>query len=153
MTTVLNAHIWGRQATEFYVEPERCTVQLLQYEGFQGIIHDPCCGTGNIPRMLTLGGYAATGSYIVAHPKALGQPWFLGEGFDFFKGPTGLFGADNCVMNPPFAKGALELAIRRALDLALLKVCIFAPLSFLSGKERYRSAAQIASNAGLRNVL
>ncbi len=131
------AHVWDQDPHGWYVEPERCTEQLAKREKFIGTIHDPCCGGGNIVRVLRRAGYHATGSDIVAR-QGQDPEWYLGE-HDFLYGPLGLFGADNCVFNPPFfrAKGA-EGCIRLALQLAPRKVAAFVESRFVYGANRAR---------------
>lgn len=128
-----DAHIWERDPLDWYVEPGRCTEQLLAVEDFEGWIHDPCCGGGNIVTGCLARGLTATGSDLVRRTEAA---WFCGE-TDFLAGPMGLFGAPNCIFNPPFyrAKGA-EACIRRALALATGKVAAFVDGRFLWGKDR-----------------
>lgn len=126
------SHIWGRQAQEWYVEPERCTHQLAAAETFIGAIHDPSCGGGNVVKALLAEGYPVTGSDIVER----GAPAFAGVA-DFLSEGYGLWGAHNCVMNPPYSKGAgIEAFIIQALSLAPGKVCAFVPLRFLTSERR-----------------
>jgi hypothetical protein len=130
----MNAHIWERSDHDWYVEPERCTAQLLTVERFPGWSHDPCCGGGNIVRTLNSHGFTTTGSDIIQ--RVSDAPWFLGVS-DFLHGPNGLFGADNCIFNPPFyrARGA-EACIRRALELAPGKVAAFVEKRFTGSETR-----------------
>lgn len=126
------AHLWARDGLDWYVEPERCTAQLLSAERFVGNILDPCCGGGNIVRTLRAAGCEAFGSDVVDRTGA--APWFLGVR-DFLTdiAPT----ADNIVMNPPFfgGKGA-EAFIRCALAHVPGKVCAFVDRRFCTGKGR-----------------
>jgi len=129
------AHVWERDPNDWYVEGTRATVQLLAREAFPGWTHDPCCGQGNIVRTLIAAGLTATGSDLV---QRVAEPWHMGVA-DFLDGPMGCYGADNCVMNPPFyrAVGA-ERAIRRALECVDGKVAVFTGLRFLAGSGRSR---------------
>lgn len=128
------AHTWDRDPHDWYCEPPRVTLQLLDAgEEFPGYTHDPCCGGGNIVRALDHQGLMVTGSDLVQRVDA---PWHLGVS-DFLGDGCGLFGADNCVFNPPFyqAVGA-EACIRRALHLAPGKVAAFVDIRFIAGGKR-----------------
>ena len=60
-----NAHVWARAEREWYVEPERCTDQLLSVERFSGWIWDPACGGGNILAACLRNNIRAIGSDLV----------------------------------------------------------------------------------------
>lgn len=62
--TPLQAHRWERAARDWYVEERWCTAALLAAHRFDGPIHDPCCGQGNVVEAACAAGYAATGSDI-----------------------------------------------------------------------------------------
>lgn len=125
-----------RPALDWFVEPPGVTIRLLAAESFEGHIHDPCCGQGNIVRSLLVSGHDATGSDVV--DRALSPPWFLGEA-DFLHGPYGLFGAPNCIFNPPFFRAAgAQACIRRALREATGKVAAFVESRFVAGGKRAR---------------
>lgn len=127
-----NAHVWERPDLDWYVEPERCTAQLLQVERFVGHIHDPCCGQGNIVKTLIAHGYHASGSDLVDRAGSPG--WF--KGTSDFLGPTAMW-TDNIVMNPPFFRGkGTEGFIRKALQVARGKVAVFTELRFLTSEGR-----------------
>src|SRR5690606_28829436 len=116
-------HVWAPADNQWYVEPERCTRQLLAVERFNGAVYDPCCGQGNIVKNLRRGGYAAFGSDIVER-KGQGR-WFLGT-MDYLAGdaPPKVF--PNIVMNPPFYKSkGTEAFIRRAIAHTPGKVAAF----------------------------
>lgn len=128
----LKARIWERDPLDWYQEPTVATEALLTVERFNGAIHDPCCGGGNIVKTLLAAGYDATGSDVV--DRAGSPPWFNGL-CDF--NDCGAIYAPNIVMNPPFfrAKGA-EAFIRKALELASGKVAAFVDVRFLAGADR-----------------
>src|SRR4051812_1032998 len=89
-------HTWDRDPHDWYQEPPRVTLQLLDAgEEFPGYTHDPCCGGGNIVKALDHQGLMVTGSDLVQRVDA---PWHLGVS-DFLGDGCGLFGADNCVFN------------------------------------------------------
>lgn len=126
------AHVWGRDEFDWYVEPGRCTEQLLTAERFVGDILDPCCGQGNIVTTLRTAGCEAFGTDKV--DRAAGAVWFLGVSDFLTDSPEN---ADNIVMNPPFygGKGA-EAFIRRALAHVPGKVAVFVDRRFCTGKGR-----------------
>lgn len=130
-----DAHLWVRHPHDWYVEPTASTRELLIRETFPGWSHDPCCGRGNIVQTLADAGLTVTGSDIVKRTQA---PWFLGEA-DYYDGPMGLWGADNCVSNFPYYSAVgTERGIRLALDLAPGKVAAFVDSRFLFSGKRAR---------------
>lgn len=137
VTKQKHAHLWEQNDRHWYVEPERCTAQLLEVERFNGAIHDPACGRGNIVRTLIEAGYTAVGTDIERRVPE-GTDWFLGE-VDFLAGDMPPFHYPNIVMNPPFfrAKGA-EGFIRKALSIAEGKVAAFLDMRFIAGEGRAR---------------
>lgn len=142
MKTPKNAHLWERHPDDWYVEETSATEDLLRVESFPGWSHDPCCGRGHIVTTMQAAGNTVTGSDI--EDRAGSPAWFLGR--SDFTGDTrkgleclALYGADNCVMNPPFFKGAgSEQFIRSALAWAPGKVAAFLPLKFLGSAGRSR---------------
>lgn len=124
-----NAHVWERDEFDWYVEPVRATEQLLDVEEFHGPVWDPACGGGNTLRALTSRGIRCTGSDIVDRGVG-GVCDFLDPVYTFVDVPE-------IICNPPFyrAKGA-EAFIRRALEVALVKVAMFVDVKFLAGSSR-----------------
>jgi hypothetical protein len=90
----LKAHIWEREINDHYVEPAWCSKRLFEDEGFDGAIHDPCCGFGTIVAEALRHGLAATGSDLVD------RGWHGTRVTDFLA-PDGE-GYENIVCNPPF---------------------------------------------------
>lgn len=129
------AQVWDRDPHDWYVEPGRATAQLIAQEHLAGHTHDPCCGQGNTVAAMHAAGLDATGSDVVRRvPEGTG--WYLGES-DFLAGGAGLFGAENCVMNPPYFRAiGAEWAIRRALQLAPGTVAAFVDARFVFGQTR-----------------
>lgn len=128
-TRTKDAHIWQRDALDWYQEPSRCTEQLLSVETFSGNIWDPACGGGNIIKACLARGLDAYGSDIVDRGFG-GVQDFLDPVFDFVN-------VDNIICNPPFfrAKGTEDF-IRKALTVATRKVAIFTDIKFLAGQAR-----------------
>lgn len=139
-TKAKEAHVWQRDALDWYVEPERATEQLCRVESFVGSILDPCCGGGNIPRALRRAGHDAHGTDLVR--RAAGDdPWFRGEA-DFLS-PDYPYRFTNCVMNPPFFKAkGLEAFIRKAVAHFPGKICVFGDVKFLASATRAKGLFQ-----------
>ena len=138
------SHVWVQSYQQWYVEDQSCTRALLRVENFAGAIYDPCCGRGNIVRTALERGIDAIGTDI--KNRTTDKPyWFYGE-YDFLHGDLTPLLVDyrpwnrsswSVVVNPPFFRAAgTEQAIRRALEIAKHKVCIFTDVRFLSGKAR-----------------
>lgn len=111
-----NSHIWEREEHEHYVEPEWCSQRLFEVEKFDGVIHDPCCGFGRIPRSAHAAGYNATFDDIVDRGMGLVS--------DFLSNETR---RENIVCNPPFdifkdfASHALKVAERKIAMIWLVR--------------------------------
>lgn len=133
LTVDKNAHVWQRDALDWYVEGEECTRALLRAERFHGQIWDPACGGGNIVRTATDRGYRAYGTDIV--DRTGNAAWFVGC-LDFLKEESPVQPA-NIITNPPFfhARGT-EGFIRKAISIATGKVAIFTDIKFLAGGAR-----------------
>lgn len=137
-----HARAYDRAPDEWYVEPTRCTEQLIEVEPLPGVVLDPACGQGNIVTTLLAAGIDAYGSDI--RDRAGAPRWFLGQS-DFLKDEPRIL-PDHIVCNPPFYRGeGTEAFIRRALELSVGKVCIFSQTTFLHGSARatglYRTRA------------
>jgi hypothetical protein len=114
------SHIWKRQATDFYVEPEWCSLRLFEEETFEGFIYDPAAGMGRIVRSAHACGHAAIGTDIRPRDKIVEQADFL----------THDCKAKNIVTNPPF--DLVQEFTLRAFDRAKLKVAIIFPTARLN---------------------
>ena len=118
------SHIWQREEHEHYVEPEWCSTRLFVHEIFEGVIWDPCCGFGRIPKAAEAAGYEVMASDIVdrGHKPMTGQ-------FDFLTVPN-VRCWDNIVCNPPFnvARNFAE----RSLAIAKKKVAMIFPTARLN---------------------
>jgi hypothetical protein len=60
----LAAHVWERDADDWYVEPEWCSRRLFEEEQFEGTIWDPACGCGTIPEAARRAGHTIHASDI-----------------------------------------------------------------------------------------
>jgi hypothetical protein len=112
-----------RAESDFYIEPRWIVESLLAAETFTGIVHDPCCGGGNIVGACLQHGIAATGSDLYDRG--------YGERRDAFS-ITEPF--DNLISNPPFK--LIEQVVRYFLPLVRHKLVLLARLNILEGQER-----------------
>jgi hypothetical protein len=112
-----DSHIWDRETNDHYVEPAWCSKRLFDVEEFCGLVNDPCCGFGTIPKAALAAGLEATAADIVDRGYTLHRPIE-----DFL---TSDWTRSNIVTNPPF-KIADRFALH-ALKLTLGKVAIIFP--------------------------
>jgi hypothetical protein len=132
-----DSSLWERERNDWYVEPEWCSARLFEEEKFEGGIHDPACGSGNIVKSARAAGLHALGSDIVARSELCG--WtrdFLGE--THWKNCY-----DNIVSNPPFKlcddrKNKRFPFVEQALKCATRKVALLLPSNWLQGDHRSR---------------
>lgn len=127
-----NAHIFNRADNEWYSEPPSCTAALLVSEKFEGRIHDPCAGMGNIVRTAALFGYEVSCSDLVPRLQ-----YFPLKRFNYDRRPTDFLDAeakpwkfDNIIMNPPYGRMSNgdrleERFIDRALWQSRRKLAVF----------------------------
>lgn len=120
----MRASGYDRAAADWYVEPAWIVDALAGAEPFSGECLDPCCGAGNIPRVLSARGIACRGSDLA--DRGYGK-----TGVDFFQTTAR---TDNIVSNPPY--GVIEPWIEHALSLANQKVAVLARLALLEGIKR-----------------
>jgi hypothetical protein len=119
--------MFKRHSHDWYIESPTDVRRMLDVVSFDGPIHDPCCGRGNIPRTCGERGYEATGSDIVDRGYGTGGVNFFGD----------LTPRVNIVSNPPYGRTA-EQFVHHALRVASGTVAILVQLSFLEGQGRYR---------------
>lgn len=115
---------YARGEDDWYQETPECVDRFLDAERFSGVIWDPACGEGNIPKRCRIRGYETAGTDI--------RDRGYGDVRDFLKTP--LSATDNIVTNPPF--NLAQPFVERALDLARRKVAIVARLAFLESRAR-----------------
>jgi hypothetical protein len=108
---------------DFYIEPRWLVEALLRVERFEGPIHDPFCGGGNIVGACLERGLTATGSDL--HDRGFGMQR---DAFNIKEPLTNLIG------NPPFAR--IEEVIRHFLPLVQHKLVLLARLNVLEGQDR-----------------
>ena len=117
----------SREKNDFYATPEESTESLMRVTTFRGNIYEPCCGQGNISKVLIKNGYNVFSSDLVDRGYGTPRIDFLMETQKH----------DNIITNPPF-KNALEFA-EKAVELARYKVALLLKLSFFGrcSKEKF----------------
>jgi hypothetical protein len=124
--------LWAREANDWYVEPEWCSLRLFQEERFEGPIWDPACGRGTIVISALKSGLVASGSDLID------------RGFDSTLTPYDFLLTDikaaNIASNPPFDMA--EQFVAKALKLAERKVAMLLPANWVQGDKRSRWLAQ-----------
>jgi hypothetical protein len=114
----LDAHVWERQAEEWYVEPSWVSERLFEVEDFAGSVWDPCCGMGRIPTSADKAGHYVFASDVV--DRGYGPAYIK----DFLQCDTGSNSACNIVCNPPFDRfedfAHLALACRGIRKVAMI---------------------------------
>ncbi len=114
-----------REEHDFYATEPKAVELLLEQEKFEGKILEPCCGTGDISKVLEANGYEVISSDLIDRG--------YGEVKDFFEIKEF---EGNIITNTPyrnsgtFARHALEIIPEGK------KVALFVKLLFLEGKER-----------------
>ena len=118
-----------RAANDWYVEPEWAVRGLLDVQRFSGLVWDPACGKGTIPRTFAAQGHAVAGTDLVDRGFGAG-----GDDFLEFAPARAENRVENIVCNPPF--NLAEEFLRHALKLARHKVALLLRLSWLEGRGR-----------------
>lgn len=119
-----------KSKTDEYETPEWATQALLKVEDFPGTILEPACGDGKIVHVLRNHGYEVEGSDIRTDIPIKG----LYGGINFLKSSHSKWQFHHVITNPPFSQA--EAFIRRALDIAIYKVAMFLPMTFLEAEKR-----------------
>lgn len=116
---------YARAKLEWYVEGPREVYDLLDREAFDGGVHDPACGAGNIPLCCHARGLLTSGSDIVDRGYGRQQDFFASHERH-----------DNIITNPPF-KCSVAFTLH-ALEVARRKVVVLQRLNWLEGQTRGR---------------
>ncbi len=117
-----------REATDFYSTDPDCVKDILKLEQFGNKVLEPCCGNGNISKVLEEAGYDVTSTDLYDHGYgASGVDLFTYKNID----------AD-VITNPPF--GIVTEFIEHMLDNLESghKMALFLKLQFLEGQDRYK---------------
>ena len=117
-----------REATDFYSTDPDCVKDLLKLEQFGNKVLEPCCGSGNISKVLEEEGYEVTSTDLYDHGYGT-------TGVDLFT-----YKDIDCsiITNPPF--GIVTEFIEHMLDNLKSghKMALFLKLQFLEGQDRYK---------------
>lgn len=111
-------HIFDREENEHYVEERWCSERLFQEEEFVGLIDDPFCGFGTIPKSAHAAGFEVTATDLVNRGYST-DPF---KSTDFFDDDASDWTRDNLVANPPF--DCFKAVAFRALELTARKVAL-----------------------------
>lgn len=128
-----------REEVDFYSTDPDCVKDLLEREKFSETILEPCCGNGNIAKVLEEAGYKVVATDLYDH--GYGK-----SGIDLFSYKD----ISNAVItNPPY--GMVDKSIIHLLNELKpgTKMALFLKLQFLEGKTRYN---EIFSKGGLKAV-
>ena len=125
----------GRKVSEFdrhdddwYVEPPWAVEELVRSERpFTGVVLDPCCGSGNIPRTLRAIGIDGVGSDLRDRGYAMAAQAPYTTSIPFVR-------PDSVISNPPYreARDFVECALTHTTD----RVCCLLRLAFLETPKR-----------------
>lgn len=116
-----------RHATDWYVDPSWCTDLLLDRIPFSGPTHDPCCGSGTIPKAI-----AARHNIVQDYSGSDLVYRGYGEGGRDFLSDPGPY--TNLIFNPPYK--IAEQFILHAVGIAKGKVAALVNLKFLASQGR-----------------
>jgi hypothetical protein len=121
------AHNWQRDESDWYVEPEWCSIRLFAEEQFDGEVWDPACGWGRIVGSAIDAGYPVRASDIIIRPSGDAAVDRLKREANFrdCDGP-----AVNIVANPPYR--AYPNFAQHALQLARRKIALIFPVARLN---------------------
>jgi predicted DNA-binding transcriptional regulator AlpA len=116
------SHIFARDRDDFYSEPSWVSERLFAAETFEGLIWDPACGLGTIPRAARAAGLSNFASDIADHGYGVRQ--------DFLKATAPTTHVFNVLTNPPFM--LTHEFVEHALALGAAKVAIIFPVARLN---------------------
>jgi hypothetical protein len=131
---------YERHPTDFYIEDGWAIQKFLDAESFTGSVHDPACGTGQIPEACRRRGLIATGADIIDR----GWPGTVVQDF--------LVDADwhtHVITNPPYKLAGKF--IMHALEHCGGKVAVLVRHTFLEGAGRYRMLFSVKPPARVYN--
>ncbi len=119
---------YERHADDWYVEPAWSVEELARVERpFTGVVLDPCCGGGNIPRTLRQMGVDAIGVDLRDRGYTHGAVAPYIESIPFVA-------PDSVISNPPYreARAFVETSLTHTTD----RVCCLLRLAFLETPAR-----------------
>lgn len=109
---------------DFYPTPIWGTKALMKHEKFKGTILEPCCGEGDMSKILK-----TEGNKVISYDL---YDRGFGRQKDFFK-IKGMY--DNIVTNPPF--NIAEDIFHHAFPIVKRKLCLFLRSAFVESIGRY----------------
>jgi hypothetical protein len=112
----LAAHVWAKEESGFYVEPQWCSERLFEVEKFSRFIWDPACGLGRIITAARAAGYITLATDIVD------RGCFPFDGCVNFFHRNRTPKARDIVCNPPF--DLCDAFVKHALRLTTGKVAM-----------------------------
>lgn len=117
-----------REEHDFYSTDPDCVRDILKVEQFSKNILEPCCGTGNISKVLEEAGYDVKSTDLIDRGYGVG-------GIDFFEHYKVI--DSDVITNPPF--GLATDFVERCLNIMTShhKLALFLKLQFLEGQERF----------------
>lgn len=128
-----------REAVDFYSTDPDCVKDLLELEQFGNKVLEPCCGNGNIAKVLTNAGYDVTATDLYAH----GYGTTGVDCFDY----TNI--DQDIITNPPYSL-TTEFIEHMINELKSgRKMALFLKLQVLEGQARYQ---KIFSQGKLKRV-
>lgn len=117
-----------REEHDFYATEPKATELLCEVEKFNSFILEPCCGAGDISKVLESNGYKVESFDLIGRG--------YGKVKDFLVDTYDIKGKFDIVTNPSYS--IAEKCVRRALEIVPqgCKVAMFLKLQFLEGKAR-----------------
>lgn len=111
---------YERDENDWYIEPDWCVTALKNRVDFNGLVHDPCCGIGTIPKIMR-----GSGADLIDRGFGYAVRNFLEDQRIY----------DNIVTNPPY--GIAQQIIEYALDHVRHKVAALVQAKFLFSQKRF----------------
>ena len=115
-----------RGESDFYATSPAAVEWLLKYEKFTSTVLEPCCGSGNIAKVLKSKGYEVIASDLYDRGYGVCGVDFLDEQNEFI---NGIAGQTDIVSNFPY-RSAFQM-VKRSFDVAKNKVAVLFPLTYL----------------------
>jgi hypothetical protein len=125
---LVQRHALSERGDDLYETPPVAVEALLRHERLPHRLWDPCCGPGNIVKVLRAAGHEVIGSDLVDY----GDPTHFYRR-DFLMERKAPDGCEGVVMNAPFKLAAEFIA--HALDLSPLVIAL-ARLAFMESERR-----------------
>lgn len=118
-----------REVNDFYSTDPDCVRELLKVEQFENNILEPCCGNGNISKILEEAGYNVISTDLIDRGYGRG-------GIDFFTNYTVI--DSDVITNPPYGLATEFVAHLLTHTTGNHKFALFLKLQFLEGQDRFK---------------